>query len=766
MAKRSLRNICIMAIVVAMGAAESPVAIPTLDDCDVVWDTPSRDVSGTMPLGNGDIAINTWIQDGDLLFLIGKSDAWDENSINCKLARVRLKFQPNPFEVSKPFRQSLRLRSGWVEIVAGEPGSSTTMRLWVDANRPVIRVESRSEQPVTVQVALETWRNTERTFTQTQVSDLFKNLTGADLYPTIVYPDVVVPDRKDRLLCYHHNRKPQNDGYEINLALQGMEDYAKCIPHPLRGRTFGAAIQGTGLVAVDERTLKSVEPAREHLISVHPLTTLNPDTPESWMSKLDAMIQTTDATPLLQAREAHLAWWSAFWERSWIRLSGDRVIPSATSRSESTSLTITRAYQLCRFMSACAGRGAQPIKFNGSLFTVGKADDPDYRRWGGPGFWFQNQRLLYWPMLAAGDYDLMAPWFRMYREALPFAKARTQTYFKHDGALFGETILFWGAEASGHYGWTPFAKRKSPLCECSYLTYYWQNNLENLAMMLDYFANTGDQTFAQTTLLPHADQVTLFYDLHYQRSVDGKLRFDPAQSLETWHTAVNPLPEIVALKTQMPRLLALPVSLTTPNQRTRWQRLSDDAPAVPTRIKNGKKVLLPAESFSREKNVENPELYGVFPYRLYGVGKPDLQLARDTFAVRKNRQHYCWCQNDTQAALLGLTDEAADTLVERASPAQHKGSRFPAFWQSKYDWIPDVDHGGNLQLALQFMLMQTDGERILLLPAWPKEWDVAFRLHAPGKTQVDCIVRKGAIEKLEVTPRARLKDVVMPNNIR
>jgi len=33
-------------------------------------------------------------------------------------------------------------------------------------------------------------------------------------------------------------------------------------------------------------------------------------------------------------------------------------------------------------------------------------------------------------------------------------------------------------------------------------------------------------------------------------------------------------------------------------------------------------------------NTENPELYAAFPYHLYGVGKPDLELARHTYAAR------------------------------------------------------------------------------------------------------------------------------------
>ncbi|HOY57489.1 MAG TPA: hypothetical protein PK640_05035 [Verrucomicrobiota bacterium] len=71
---------------------------------------------------------------------------------------------------------------------------------------------------------------------------------------------------------------------------------------------------------------------------------------------------------------------------------------------------VTRGYTLQRFLQACAGHGALPIKFNGSLFTVEVPGqfEPDYRQWGGC-YWFQNTRLPYWPMLASGDFDLVQP---------------------------------------------------------------------------------------------------------------------------------------------------------------------------------------------------------------------------------------------------------------------------------------------------------------------------------------------------------------------
>jgi len=112
-------------------------------------------------------------------------------------------------------------------------------------------------------------------------------------------------------------------------------------------------------------------------------------------------------------------------------------------------------------------------------------------------------------------------------------------------------------------------------------------------------------------------------------------------------------------------------------------------------------------------------------------------------------------------ALLGLAKQAKDSLLKRAAPDQHSDSRFPAFWNSHKDWCPDMDHGGVLQIALQFMLMQCEGRVIRLLPAWPMEWDVDFKLHAPFQTVVECSVRGGKIVELKVTPESRRADVIV-----
>ncbi len=83
----------------------------------------------------------------------------------------------------------------------------------------------------------------------------------------------------------------------------------------------------------------------------------------------------------------------------------------------------------------------------------------------------------------------------------------------------------------------------------------------------------------------------------------------------------------------------------------------------------------------------------MFPYRLYGVGKPDLGLARDTFAARLYPFAKCWGQDGMESALLGLTDEGKEVQsVEEFT--SYGNQRFRWFWSKNSDWIPDMDNGG------------------------------------------------------------------------
>jgi hypothetical protein len=148
---------------------------------------------------------------------------------------------------------------------------------------------------------------------------------------------------------------------------------------------------------------------------------------------------------------------------------------------------------------------------------------------------------------------------------------------------------------------------------------------------------------------------------------------------------------------------------------------------------------------------------------MFGIGRPELELAHDTFRTRRVRKTGGWFQDAVQAACLGDTETAKTCVVSNFS-TRFSGSRFPAFWGPNYDWVPDQDHGSVAMTALQEMLLQANGSEIHLLPAWPAEWDVDFKLHAPDHTVVEVSVRGGKLERLIVLPEARRSDIRLPSS--
>ncbi len=427
---------------------------------------------------------------------------------------------------------------------------------------------------------------------------------------------------------------------------------------------------------------------------------------------------------------------------------------------------MTQSYILQRWVAACGGRGHWPIKFNGSIFTVepshtGKQPyNADWRKWGGA-FWWQNTRLPYYPMLASGDFDLMEPLFRFYEGALPACAARAKLYYNAEGVYFPETMTDFGTYANRDYGWSRDGRAIGDV-QCGYWRWAWNQSLELTQIMLDYAAYTGDQRFLSERALPMARQTLRYFDSRFPRDDRGVLVISPTQAIETyWSGVVNDAPTVAGLRAVTGQLLALPETAGTPEDRALWKRMRAACPELPLAQLDGQSILSPAEKFdSKRSNIETPELYPLWPFRLYGPGKPHLDAAILTYNKRISRSTVGWTQDGLFAALLGLTDPARDNLLARTRNS-NPAFRFPAMWGPNYDWLPDQCHGSNLMSGLQLMLLQCDGDTIHLLPAWPAEWKASFKLHAPKNTVVQGRVEAGKIIELTVTPESRRKDVVI-----
>jgi hypothetical protein len=229
--------------------------------------------------------------------------------------------------------------------------------------------------------------------------------------------------------------------------------------------------------------------------------------------------------------------------------------------------------------------------------------------------------------------------------------------------------------------------------------------------------------------------------------------------------AYNANSTVAALRIVLTRLLQLPKSYLDEEKRKEWQTMLSRIPPLSFRDFNGKPTIAPAKLWERINNTESPQLYPIFPWGIYGIGKPGLDTAINTFKydtdVLKFRSHVGWKQDNIFAARLGLTNEAWQLTSLKLKDS---GRRFPAFWGPGFDWTPDHNWGGSGMIGLQEMLMQVDGKKIYLLPAWPKDKNVYFKLHAPYQTTIECSWKNGALEFLKVLPEARKKDVVLMTN--
>lgn len=715
---------------------------------DVTWTTPGRSSADSLPLGNGDLAANIWTEpNGDIALYLAKNDAWDHLGRLVKIGRLRLTFDP-PLKSGESFSQSLSLADASVIVTDG----ILKIRVWIDAHWPRLLLEIEGPAGRQAHVRLDPWRDVSREITGGETHG-HAGFSGGPL-SLLTAIDRLAPD--DSAVAWY--RRNETSVWGFTLEQQGLAAFKSKSADPLLHLTSGGMIFAPDAIKIDERTLKLTLGEKRGICSVLALTAQT-SSADHWLAQArELRTRLTELAPD-ECWKDHTQSWREFWSRS-------QIVIESRGPDWGNAKLISEHAAWQRYLVACCSRGLYPVKFNGGLFTAdwgvaNEAYDADYRRWGG-GYWWQNTRLPYWAALAAGDFDLLRPVFRMYRDMLPLAEERTRLWFSHEGAFFAETVGFWGAFLPSHYGWNRTGK-KSKDVENQYVGRLYLCGIELIFLMLETHAHTGDEALLTQDLLPIARSALTFFARHYGDDASGKLHIAPAQTLETWWESENPSPEIAGLHAVLPRLLALPASFLTVADRSAWTALLARLPALPASEEGGKRRLLPAAKHEAvPRNSENAELYAVFPFRLYGIGLPDLETGRWTFARRLVHDTGGWRQDAVQAALLGLPEAATSYLAKNLTDGNQTPARFKGFCGPNFDWVPDFDHSSVSQLALQAMLVQAVERKIYLFPAWPvKRWNVAFKLHLPGQTTIAAELKDGRLVRLEVTPDSRRDDVVV-----
>ncbi len=749
----------------------------TLQGYNIVWETPSKNALESMPVGGGNTQLNAWCENGEILFYIGSTDAYmDHSQMLGKLGRIRMNFSPNPFE--KEFKQELRLKESEM-VFSGENGFQLV--LWTDVFHPVIHAEMKSKTPVNVTVNYETWKlNQEYT--------------------------------NDGKIVFAHRNNAEDQGREKAIAEQKAEPFRDKIPNPLANLTSGGMIQAKGFIPAGEGNgtymgtpFRSIQLKTEHPLKKADmriaLRIAQDDSQEIWNAEVEKLLAETEKTAK-KDREESRKWWNEFWNRSHIFINPS-INPAEAARanvktdSAAAAWQAGRNYQLFRYLLGCTKGAKFPVLFNGGIFNVDNPNGqaPEVRNWQSTEFMAQNQRLVYWPLLKTGDNDIMQPVFNMYRNTAELQKARAKNYWNIEGGIYPEGLSIYGLHSVyadpeimvDCFGRCPARERTEyGHSGLIHLEYHYTSSLDFAYMLLEA-ARFGQEELQKQ--MPVIENVVKYFDNYYRKkkkertgtelTEEGKLELYPSSALELYAGAKNPTDVVAGLQALVKGVLAFPKEKLTEEQFNYFSDVAQRLPEMPVTIKEGRKVLPPAETWELEgsqSNMEFPQLYTLFPFETLSFENPEtLEIARNTWLYNAKgeaqKNYICWFQGGIYTAHLGITQEAASyalnkllhPLGDRALP-NTPARRFPAFWDNpSFCHCPDMDQGGAAMVGLQDMLIQTQGKHIYLLPAWPLNWDCDFKLHAPYNTTVSGTVKGGKLVQLSVTPENRKKDVVIMN---
>ena len=760
-----------------------------------------------MPIGNGRVGANAFVDEDHaaLGLLLSSQEAFVETGEMAKVGWLRLRILPPP-ENATLVEQRLDVETATMTVML-----STGLRfsVYADAHADTFVLEVISPTKINVELEAQLIRPAP----QAQV------VPSMDCHSYNISADEAIEDDalpSDSIGWFHRNR----DSDYLARTTRG-ELFA---PAPEFVDTL--ADRQTGAVVFPDRARH-----RPQLIKPpgRPLLLASDGSSHSWRAGVAIVTQEvgTSAAWLARARaaidaglpdaQAHVDHWRAFWNRSHVVL---------TNLHDDAQRNVSEKYTLQRYVTALQARGHRfPIKFNGMLFQAQRAPHEDFRFWGSLNWW-QNLRMPYYPLLAWGDGEEMQTLFDGFVQNMPNAIARTKAYWPKmaQPAMFVPeyTHPLFGTSHPASYGCdrdnasSPASDYPSWWSEDRFNQYNHQGALDLALFALDHYEHTANAT-AFGAMLPHIDAVLHFYAQRWSEPADGqsntRLRMWPTQGLETWqcpgfppaepgdNCPMNDMPTVAGLHKVTGRLLALvPSSMSTPEQRARWARLHARLPPLPI----GKPPFVAraeaASGFDNDgvcfasgaaaslltpnttvvalrpceicpnttQNTENAALYAVHPYRVYGVGRPtNLTLGLNAWAHRHSDWNGGWSQTPMVAAMLGLAEEAARLVSQRAEVGPADGYRFPVFAPPCGDYSPSSDHFAVMTSAVTYMLIQSlddaDGT-VMLLPAWPCAWDVEFRVHAPRGTVLEGKLKKGEwVGALVVTPESRRAHVkVMP----
>ncbi len=547
--------------------------------------------------------------------------------------------------------------------------------------------------------------------------------------------------------------------------------------------------------AVGDRARTMVAPARKGK------TTVLLSSAASWMPQADVgavalkVLNQAAGRPYDTIREAHGQWWSDFWSRTFVHITSPGGVGDFFARLRTLHL----------YMMAATSRGALPPKWNGSLFST----DGDARAWGSQ-YWVWTTEMLYFPLLAADAIDLTDPYFNMYVRQLPDCAKAARQRWGVDGTFFPETTPFDGPTILpddlardfqdlylGRKAMSRLDPRTRAACQFdsslrvvvepektaagrySWISHLVSSGSELAAQAWWRYRCSGDEAWLRSHGYPLLRGTVEFYRHMVRKGTDGRYHLSGTNVHEDFWGVKDSIMDLAAIRGTAPLAIRAAERLGVDAElRTKWQDLLDNLAPYPMGSDPDAKRLTGGVladdvwaagllgDVNGSHNSEDVWLNPVFPFEDWTLETRDPATDK---VVNKLLDMASKFRSVLDGGSLGTAIRTPIAWVRAG-----RGSTLPQVlggYYSAFSPLPNglslfegphahsIEHLGAVSMTLQEALMQSvsprpgEPEVIRVFPAWPKEWEAAFRLLARGGFLVTSSIRAGGVEFVEIESR-------------
>jgi hypothetical protein len=446
------------------------------------------------------------------------------------------------------------------------------------------------------------------------------------------------------------------------------------------------------------------------------------------------------------------AWWHDFWSKGFVYMH------SADGQAD----FVEQNYTYFLYLMGASSRGDYPPRFGGMLWrTTG-----DMSRWGSQ-HWWANTSAYYSNLMPSNRLELMDPVFSMYSKMYDSCARAAIQQWGSKGIWIPETVWFDGLEnlpddiaaemrdlylvgkpweqASARFleyastkqphnsrwnwigngrwvdgRWVYRDKGRGPF---GHTTHILGAGARIAALFWQRYQYTMDQTWLRERAYPMIKGAAEFYRNfpNLQKGADGKYHIHHVNSGEgSWNSSdtsyeVSCMHMIFPLAIRVSEVLGVDVEM-----RPLWQEIKDNLVELPT----------PARR-------DGGGAYGAFVY-----GGPGAITPLPPEENLKSRfLSFTRLGSFIDAAGIGGAQILRNRLRLREGPG-----------------AIDAEHIGGLASGIHQTMLSSSGEEVdgdasgvlQIFNSWPKSWDVAFTLLAPGAFVVSSSMEKGRIEFVQI----------------